>query len=67
MRTKPGYTLDFLNSPIWAIFALLQWLSLRKGPMATLGCPGAAFVRVDDDKLVFVIPLADMVLRNAFM
>jgi choline dehydrogenase len=49
-RAKPGYSLDFLNSPIQAIFAMLQWLAFRTGPMTTLASPGAAFIRVDDDK-----------------
>jgi hypothetical protein len=50
LRAKPGYTLDFLNSPIQAFFALLQWLAFRKGPMINLASPGAAFIRIDDDK-----------------
>ena len=29
---------------------MLQWLLFRKGPMTSLAAPGAAFVRVDDDK-----------------
>lgn len=29
---------------------MLQWLLLRKGPMTGLAAPGAAFIRVDDDK-----------------
>jgi len=50
IRAKPGYTLDFLNSPIQAIFAMLQWVAFRNGPMTNLVSPGAAFIRVDDDK-----------------
>jgi choline dehydrogenase len=50
LRAKPGHSLDFLNSPIQAIFAMLQWLAFRKGPMTNLASPGAAFIRVDDDK-----------------
>lgn len=49
-RGKPGYTLDFLNSPIRAVLAMLQWVIFSKGPMAGLACPGAAFIRVDDEK-----------------
>lgn len=49
-RSKPGYTLDFLNSPIQAILAMIQWLAFRKGPMTNLAAPGAAFIRVDDAK-----------------
>ena len=49
-RSKPGYTLDFLNSPSQALLAMLQWLVFRKGPMTGLVAPGAAFIRVDDDK-----------------
>lgn len=52
-RAKTGYSLDFLNSPIQAIFALLQWLTFRKGPMTNLASPGAAFIRIDDDKLPY--------------
>jgi choline dehydrogenase len=50
LRGKPGYTLDFLNSPIQAVLAMLQWLVFRKGPMTSLAAPGAAFIRVDDEK-----------------
>jgi len=53
LRAKPGYSLDFLNSPIQAIFALLQWLACRKGLMTDLASPGAAFIRIDDDKLPY--------------
>ncbi|KAN0142076.1 GMC oxidoreductase [Lactarius tabidus] len=53
MRAKSGYSLDFLNSPVRAAVAMLQWLLFKKGPMATLACPAAAFIRVDDDKLPF--------------
>ncbi|KAI0295100.1 GMC oxidoreductase [Multifurca ochricompacta] len=53
LRGKPGYTLDFLNSPIQAVFAMLQWLLFNKGPMTNLTAPGAAFVRVDDEKLPY--------------
>lgn len=50
MRGKPGYTLDFLNSPTQAVLAMLQWLVFGKGPMTSLAAPGAAFIRVDDEK-----------------
>ncbi|KAH9968390.1 GMC oxidoreductase [Russula compacta] len=52
-RGKPGYTLDFLNSPIQAVLAMLQWVIFGKGPMTRLACPGAAFIRVDDEKLPY--------------
>jgi hypothetical protein len=32
---------------------MLQWLLFRKGPMTGLATPGAAFIRVDDEKWVF--------------
>jgi len=53
LRGKPGYSLDFLNSPIRAVVAMLQWLLFSNGPMTTLATPGAAFVRVDNDKLPY--------------
>jgi choline dehydrogenase len=53
LRGKPGYSLDFLNSPVRAIVAMLQWLLFTNGPMTTLATPGAAFIRVDDDKLPY--------------
>ncbi|KAH9958741.1 GMC oxidoreductase [Russula dissimulans] len=53
LRSKPGYTLDFLNSPIWAVLAMLQWLVFKKGPMTCLAAPGAAFIRVDEENLPY--------------
>ncbi|KAI9454085.1 GMC oxidoreductase, partial [Russula earlei] len=53
IRSKPGYTLDFLNSPIQAVLALLQWLTFKSGPMTGLAAPGAAFIRVDDNNLPY--------------
>ncbi|KAI9451422.1 GMC oxidoreductase [Lactarius psammicola] len=53
LRGKPGYSLDFLNSPVRAVVAMLQWLLSGKGPMTTLASPAAAFIRVDDDKLPY--------------
>ncbi|KAH9017381.1 GMC oxidoreductase [Lactarius pseudohatsudake] len=53
LRGKPGYTLDFLNSPIRAATAMLQWFLFSKGPMTVLATPAAAFIRVDDDKLPY--------------
>ncbi|KAI0290299.1 GMC oxidoreductase [Russula brevipes] len=53
LRGKPGYTLDFLNSPIQAVLAMLQWLVFGSGPMTGLSAPGAAFIRVDDEKLPY--------------
>ena len=29
---------------------MLQWFALSKGPMTGLSAPGAAFIRVDDEK-----------------
>jgi hypothetical protein len=29
---------------------MLQWLVFRTGPMTGLSAPGAAFIRVDDEK-----------------
>lgn len=55
MRAKSGYSLDFLNSPVRAAVAMLQWLLFKKGPMTTLACPAAAFIRVDNDKCVYTI------------
>jgi len=52
-RGKPGYSLDFLNSPIRAVVAMFQWILLGQGPMTKLASPAAAFIRVDDDKLPF--------------
>ncbi|KAF8487360.1 GMC oxidoreductase [Russula ochroleuca] len=53
IRAKPGYSLDFLNSPIQAIGAMLQWFVFGKGPMTELAAPGAAFIRVDDETLPY--------------
>ena len=50
MRAKPGYSLDFLNSRIQALGAMLQWMLFGKGPMTGLSAPGAAFIRIDDEK-----------------
>jgi choline dehydrogenase len=50
LRSKPGYSLDFLNSPIQALGAMLQWLAFSKGPMTCLAAPGTAFIRIDDEK-----------------
>ncbi|KAI0270491.1 GMC oxidoreductase [Gloeopeniophorella convolvens] len=47
----PGYTLDFLNSPVQAVLALVKWLAFSTGPMTGLTAPGAAFIRVDDPKI----------------
>ncbi|KAF8258550.1 GMC oxidoreductase [Lactarius quietus] len=52
-RGKSGYTLDFLNSPIRAALAMLQWFLFAKGPMTDLASPAAAFIRVDNDKLPY--------------
>jgi len=29
---------------------MLQWLAFKNGPMTCLAAPGAAFIRVDDEK-----------------
>jgi choline dehydrogenase len=50
LRAKPGYSLDFLNSPFQALGAMVQWLTLGTGPMTGLSAPGAAFIRIDDEK-----------------
>ncbi|KAI0795903.1 GMC oxidoreductase [Abortiporus biennis] len=52
-RTKPGYTLDYLNhSPLAAIKPLVQWLFTGKGVFSKLPVPTAAWVRSDDPKLM---------------
>ncbi|KAH9966190.1 GMC oxidoreductase [Lactifluus volemus] len=53
LRGKPGYTLDFLNSPVLGALAMLRWLLFKKAPMTCLASPGAAFIRVDDEKLPY--------------
>ncbi|KAI0031468.1 GMC oxidoreductase [Vararia minispora EC-137] len=47
-RTKPGYTLDYLNNPLSAMVAMGRWLVFGTGPMRDLSAPGAAFFNVND-------------------
>jgi choline dehydrogenase len=48
VRCKPGYTLDFLNKPLYAFYALVKWLLFGNGPMTNLASSGAAFIRSAD-------------------
>ncbi|KAI0795910.1 GMC oxidoreductase [Abortiporus biennis] len=53
VRTKPGYTLDYLtHSHFAALKGVGQWLINGSGVFSQLPVPGAAYVRTDDSKLV---------------
>ena len=41
---------------------MLRWLVFRKGPMTGLAIPGAAFIRVDDERYIPV----DSQMETAF-
>ncbi|KAI0795912.1 GMC oxidoreductase [Abortiporus biennis] len=53
VRTKPGYTLDYLgSSPFAAIKGIAQWLTRGTGVFSQLPVSGVAYLRTDDEKLV---------------
>ena len=50
-RAKPGTTLDYLNSQVHAIPALLRWMTLGTGPLTSNVAETAAFCRSSDLEL----------------
>jgi hypothetical protein len=43
---------------------MLRWLVFRKGPMTGLAIPGAAFIRVDDEKYIPVHSQMETVFKG---
>ena len=56
-RARPGQTLDkYAQNPVYGALALLQWLLLRKGPMACIPAQVGSFTRLDDKRQVPPFP-----------